>query len=53
MVMLLLRYAPFGIIFLVAGKILEIDDVSKTVAKLGYYMTTVTLGLFLQCFVVL
>jgi solute carrier family 1 (high affinity glutamate transporter) protein 3 len=30
-----MMYAPFGIVFLVIGKILEIDDVTKTAQKLG------------------
>ena len=46
-------YSPIGIVFLVSGKILEIDDVSATVQKLGYYMLTVTLGLNIHCFIIL
>lgn len=46
-------YAPFGILFLVAGKILEIDDISHTARKLGLYMITVILGLLIHCFITL
>lgn len=44
------RYAPFGILFLVAGKILEIDDMGNTARKLGLYMITVIVGLMIHCF---
>ena len=33
-----MMYAPFGIVFLVIGKILEIDDVTKTAQKLGNFI---------------
>lgn len=46
----ILRYAPFGIMFLVAGKILEIDDMGNTARKLGLYMITVIVGLMIHCF---
>ena len=35
LVTLIMWYAPFGILFLVAGKILEIDDMVHTARKLG------------------
>lgn len=42
------RYFPFGIVFLVAGKILEMDDPSAMGKKLGFYAITVVMGLVLH-----
>lgn len=39
------RYFPFGIVFLIAGKILEMDDPTAVGKKLGYYAVTVVCGL--------
>ena len=39
------RYFPFGIVFLIAGKILEMDDPSAIGKKLGFYAITVVCGL--------
>lgn len=44
----LCRYFPFGIVFLVAGKILEMDDPSAMGKKLGFYAITVVMGLVLH-----
>nr|XP_013806062.1 PREDICTED: excitatory amino acid transporter 5 [Apteryx mantelli mantelli] len=38
-------YFPFGIVFLIAGKILEMDDPSTIGKKLGFYAITVVCGL--------
>ncbi|XP_062968167.1 neutral amino acid transporter B(0) isoform X2 [Cynocephalus volans] len=40
----LVRYAPVGILFLVAGKIVEIDDVGMLFASLGKYILCCLLG---------
>ena len=53
LVKIIMWYAPVGILFLVAGKILEIDDMGNTARKLGMYMMTVIIGLMLHCFVTL
>uniref|UniRef100_A0A8C1KUU5 Amino acid transporter n=1 Tax=Cyprinus carpio TaxID=7962 RepID=A0A8C1KUU5_CYPCA len=45
---LLCRYFPFGIVFLVAGKILEMSDPSAMGKKLGFYAITVVMGLILH-----
>lgn len=45
MTFFLLRYFPFGIVFLIAGKILEMDDPSAIGKKLGFYAITVVCGL--------
>uniref|UniRef100_A0A183ACS7 Amino acid transporter n=1 Tax=Echinostoma caproni TaxID=27848 RepID=A0A183ACS7_9TREM len=39
------RYSPFGIFFLILGKMLEIDNLKDTATSLGLYMTTVVCGL--------
>uniref|UniRef100_A0A671ML27 Amino acid transporter n=1 Tax=Sinocyclocheilus anshuiensis TaxID=1608454 RepID=A0A671ML27_9TELE len=44
----LCRYFPFGIVFLVAGKILEMSDPSAMGKKLGFYAITVVMGLILH-----
>ncbi|XP_041417422.1 excitatory amino acid transporter 5 isoform X2 [Xenopus laevis] len=38
-------YFPFGIVFLIAGKILEMDDPTAIGKKLGFYAITVLCGL--------
>ncbi|XP_030061848.1 excitatory amino acid transporter 5 isoform X3 [Microcaecilia unicolor] len=38
-------YFPFGIVFLIAGKILEMDDPTVIGKKLGFYSITVVCGL--------
>ncbi|XP_010845502.1 PREDICTED: excitatory amino acid transporter 5 [Bison bison bison] len=39
------RYFPFGIVFLIAGKILEMDNPTTVGKKLGFYAVTVVCGL--------
>ncbi|XP_070165845.1 excitatory amino acid transporter 3 [Polyergus mexicanus] len=45
--------APIGASFLIAGRILEIDDFSNMISHLGFYILTVFIGLILQGFVIL
>ncbi|XP_067208068.1 excitatory amino acid transporter 3 isoform X2 [Linepithema humile] len=45
--------APIAAAFLIAGRILEIDDFGNIISHLGFYILTVTLGLVLQGFVIL
>ncbi|XP_006634900.1 excitatory amino acid transporter 5 [Lepisosteus oculatus] len=47
-VAIVIWYFPFGIVFLIAGKILEMDDPSAIGKKLGFYAITVVLGLVLH-----
>ncbi|XP_043278230.1 excitatory amino acid transporter 1 [Venturia canescens] len=42
--------SPIGVMFLVASKLLEIDDFGAIVGSLGLYFMTVLLGLFLHGF---
>ncbi|TPP64309.1 Amino acid transporter [Fasciola gigantica] len=45
MVQIIMLYSPFGIFFLILGKMLEIDNLKDTATSLGLYMTTVVTGL--------
>ncbi|XP_060797640.1 excitatory amino acid transporter 5 isoform X1 [Neoarius graeffei] len=46
-------YFPFGIIFLVAARILDMSDPSTLGKKLGWYTVTVLTGLFIHGFILL
>ncbi|XP_069761023.1 excitatory amino acid transporter 1-like [Narcine bancroftii] len=46
-------YAPLGILFLIAGKIVEMEDMSVVGGQLGMYTVTVIIGLFVHALVVL
>uniref|UniRef100_A0A8C8CS69 Amino acid transporter n=1 Tax=Oncorhynchus tshawytscha TaxID=74940 RepID=A0A8C8CS69_ONCTS len=48
-----IRYAPVGILFLIAGKIVEMDDITETGGQLGMYTITVIIGLSIHAFLVL
>ncbi|KAL4228027.1 hypothetical protein ACF0H5_013465 [Mactra antiquata] len=45
LIILVMWYSPFGIMFLIAGKILELDDIQAVAARLGLYIVTVVSGL--------
>ena len=45
--------APVGIIFLIAGQIVKMDDPAKTFSQIGAYFGTVLAGLFLHGLIVL
>uniref|UniRef100_A0A3Q0KCR1 Amino acid transporter n=1 Tax=Schistosoma mansoni TaxID=6183 RepID=A0A3Q0KCR1_SCHMA len=45
MVQVIMLYSPFGIFFLILGKMLEIENLSDTAKALGLYMVTVISGL--------
>lgn len=49
----LCRYFPFGIVFLVAGKILDMHDPAHLGEKLGMYFLTVLAGLFVHGLILL
>ena len=44
------RFSPSGIASIVAGKLMEVDDIGSLFADLGFYMLTVLLGLFIHGF---
>lgn len=45
--------APVGVLFLIAGQIMAMDDFGDTFARLGWYFCTVLIGLFVHGFIVL
>ncbi|XP_011257402.3 excitatory amino acid transporter 3 [Camponotus floridanus] len=45
--------APIGVSFLIAGRILEIDDFGNIISHFGFYILTVFTGLILQGFVLI
>ena len=47
---IIMWYAPIGIASLIAAKIMEIHDLSKTLESLSLYMATAILGLLLHLF---
>ncbi|KAK7812974.1 hypothetical protein U0070_012892 [Myodes glareolus] len=51
-VQIIMCYMPIGILFLIAGKIIEVED-WEIFRKLGLYMATVLSGLAIHCIVVL
>ncbi|KAL5106023.1 Excitatory amino acid transporter 2 [Taenia crassiceps] len=53
LVRVIMWYAPIGIIFLIIGQIIAIDDLMSTVTGLGLYMLTVIAGLAIHLFLTL
>uniref|UniRef100_A0A3Q3J942 Amino acid transporter n=1 Tax=Monopterus albus TaxID=43700 RepID=A0A3Q3J942_MONAL len=53
LVSIIMWYAPIGILFLIAGKILEMDDITAMGGQLGMYTVTVISGLLIHAIVVL
>uniref|UniRef100_A0A8C9WJQ0 Amino acid transporter n=1 Tax=Scleropages formosus TaxID=113540 RepID=A0A8C9WJQ0_SCLFO len=53
LVALIMWYAPIGILFLIAGKIVEMDDLTAMGGQLGMYTITVIIGLFIHGVMVL
>lgn len=45
---LCLRYSPIGIAFLIAGKIVEMEDFGVLLTQVGLYFLTVLVGLFIH-----
>ncbi|XP_043524116.1 excitatory amino acid transporter-like [Frieseomelitta varia] len=46
-------YSPFGIMCLIAGKIMSINNLAATAQMLGLYMVTVVLGLLIHAIITL
>jgi Na+/H+-dicarboxylate symporter len=44
---------PVGVFCLVLAKFLEMDDIAEIFGKLGLYLSTVSLGIFLHGFIIL
>ncbi|XP_032903064.1 excitatory amino acid transporter 1-like [Amblyraja radiata] len=53
LVAIIIWYAPIGILFLIAGKIVEMQDLSVMGGQLGMYTVTVVVGLLIHALVVL
>ncbi|XP_047448284.1 solute carrier family 1 member 3a isoform X1 [Mugil cephalus] len=53
LVAIIMWYAPVGILFLIAGKIVEMDDISSMGGQLGMYTVTVICGLLIHAIIVL
>jgi len=47
---IIMWYSPFGIMCLIAGKIMELPDLAVTAQQLGMYMVTVITGLLIHTF---
>lgn len=47
------RYAPLGILFLIAGKIVEMEDMGVIGGQLAMYTVTVIVGLLIHAVIVL
>ncbi|KAI3372799.1 hypothetical protein L3Q82_023262 [Scortum barcoo] len=50
---IIMWYAPVGILFLIAGKIVEMDDITSMGGQLGMYTITVICGLLIHAMFVL
>ncbi|OQR80153.1 excitatory amino acid transporter 2-like [Tropilaelaps mercedesae] len=50
---LVMCYSPVGILSLIMGKIMSLDDVAATTTQVALYMTTVIAGLVIHGFIVL
>uniref|UniRef100_A0A8C1CQW4 Amino acid transporter n=2 Tax=Cyprinus carpio TaxID=7962 RepID=A0A8C1CQW4_CYPCA len=53
LVAFIMWYAPIGILFLIAGKIVEMDDITQMGGQLGMYTITVIIGLMIHGMIVL
>ncbi|XP_041110838.1 excitatory amino acid transporter 1-like isoform X1 [Polyodon spathula] len=53
LVAIIMWYAPIGILFLIAGKIVEMEDISTVGGQLGMYTVTVIIGLMIHAMFVL
>ncbi|TWW66822.1 Excitatory amino acid transporter 1 [Takifugu flavidus] len=53
LVAIIMWYAPVGILFLIAGKIVEMDDLTQMGGQLGMYTITVIIGLLIHGVIIL
>ncbi|XP_067656374.1 excitatory amino acid transporter-like [Haliotis asinina] len=53
MVLLVMWYSPVGIMFLIIGKVLSVDDLTSTAQQLAIYLTTIITGATLHVLILL
>ncbi|XP_062869699.1 solute carrier family 1 member 3b isoform X1 [Trichomycterus rosablanca] len=53
LVAIIMWYAPIGILFLIAGKIVEMDDITEMGGQLAMYTVTVIIGLLIHGMIIL
>nr|CAB3266130.1 excitatory amino acid transporter 3-like [Phallusia mammillata] len=53
MVWIIIWYGPIGIMFLIASKIMDMNNPQEELARFGLYMVTVIAGLIIHAFIVL
>lgn len=53
LITLVIWYSPIGIVFLIAAKLVAMENPGEMFTQLGYYMLTVLVGLAIHAFVVL
>lgn len=53
LIRIVIWYSPIGILFLIAGKFVETDNIGAVAAKLGMYMVTVLAGLAIHSIITL
>uniref|UniRef100_A0A4W5M1L6 Amino acid transporter n=1 Tax=Hucho hucho TaxID=62062 RepID=A0A4W5M1L6_9TELE len=53
LVAIIMWYAPIGIMFLISGKIVEMDDITEMGGQLAMYTITVIIGLSIHAFIIL
>lgn len=47
------RYSPVGIMFLIIGKVLSVEDMASTARQLVVYLTTITAGAIIHVLILL
>ena len=52
-VLIVMWYSPIGIMSLIIGKIMSLDNVAQTAAQVGMYMVTVIIGLIIHACITL
>lgn len=53
MVHIIIWYSPFGIMCLIIGRLMAIEDLAQTAQQLGLYMVTVIVGLLIHALITL
>jgi len=48
-----INFAPVGVFFLISGQVLGVESLGEVISQLGWYFSTVLMGLFIHGFLVL